>query len=104
MTNVDLIEKAKHGRNVVCHESLDPILADWENFLVYWSQLCVLISDPTAAKAITEDRIKLKRQINIPLTGLISRPTLKFKSLANNRCNPNSQSRKLKIMLTRKPT
>ncbi|EFX65420.1 hypothetical protein DAPPUDRAFT_117288 [Daphnia pulex] len=104
MANVDLIEKAKHGRNVLCHESLDPILANWENFLLYWSQLCVLISDPTAARAIKEDRIKLKRRINIPLTGLISRPTLKFKSLANNHCNPNSQSRKLKIMLTRKPT
>ncbi len=115
MANVHLIEKAKGGRNVLCHEKLAPILADWESFLVYWSQVCTLISDPSAAKAINEFHSKLKSEIEMPLTGQIANRTPNFTVHSNlfvnivrkqSLYNPAASSRRPnhKILLTRKPT
>jgi hypothetical protein len=53
-TNVQIIETAKDGRNIVCHANLPLILSDWEATLLSWEKVCYLISSVDTAKTIND--------------------------------------------------
>lgn len=107
-TNVQIIETAKDGRNIVCHADLPLILTDWEATLLSWEKVCRLISNVNTANTIHDVYIDLKSRIDLPLPGTIWRSTAQSKYFANLvrrqvAVNPTWRRPNFKITLTKKP-
>jgi hypothetical protein len=98
--NVQILETAKEGRNKVCHNELVPITTNWHSYLTSWRDVCILISNSSAAQRLASLQVELAvAQNNLPLfTSAAS-----FLPTSSMKANIRSKTMMLRIKLTKKP-
>ena len=98
--NVQILETAKEGRNKVCHNELVPITTNWHSYLTSWRDVCILISNSSAAQRLASLHVELAvAQNNLPLfTSAAS-----FLPTSSMKANIRSKTMMLRIKLTKKP-